>query len=271
MQNDVSYVGIKDFNQMYPPTEDPYANENLGAYTSSENKITHLSKIKSIFDPSEQKDILETIRKSKKFYPSDFKGGGRDFYIASSLQTFEVSFDENEKIKKEIITTRIYQNQNREIRRIMKTAIERLGKELNWKNSTHHIACNAIDYHFTKDSEEPLDWHSDGFNLATSHSFVILLSDPNDQESGWTGGDFLYTGRREFDKEDTELSRLSIKTKNGVVNDPKFPIWSLTPSLNDGILFGNRGMNHKITAMTPLKEQGRRMILTIFAFPEPIL
>lgn len=262
---------IKDFIESYSSMgiELP---EGFPCPSSTDNRIIHLRKVYGVFTPEEGSKCLKTIRASKNFGPSaKFRGGKRDFYIAPTIDHFEVQF-KGGKVQGDLITSPIFTKQSPNIKKIIIVAMESLAKALDWQDTTRNLACNAIDYHFTKNAEEPLEWHCDGWATESHHSFVILLSDPNDSKIGWTGGDFLYTAARVFEfsklayEDRKKIYDLSDATKGEAQNDPSFPIWKISPSPNDGILFGNAGMRHKITSMSPLSDEGSRMVLTVFDF-----
>lgn len=265
---------IRDFHSSYTSGEIEVSPDFPKLSTTE--KIVHLSKVRNVFIPEEGKIFLKAIRSSKKFEPSfSYEGGKRDFYIADTLDHFEVQFDGNGKINDELISSSLYTRQSRTIKFLMIRTFERLAQELNWKNTTQCLAFNAIDYHFNKDSKEPLQWHNDGFEIPSEHSFVVLLSDPNDEETGWTGGDLLYTAGRVIDyskttrKDRKKIYKISNATKGEIKNEPNSPVWQISASQYDGILFGNKGMQHKVTSMSPLKNTGRRMIVTAFSFGTP--
>ena len=265
---------VKDFTESYSSigVELP---EGFPSPSSADNRIIHLRKVCNVFTPEEGRKCLQAIRASKNFGPSaKFKGGKRDFYIAPTIDHFEVRFKQG-KVQEDLIISSIFTKQSPNIKKIMIVAMERLAKELDWQNTTRNLACNAVDYHFTKNAEEPLEWHCDSWTTESHYSFVILLSDPNDSENGWTGGDLLYTAARvfEFSKLEYEdrkkIYDLSEATKGEAQNDPSSLIWKISPSYNDGILFGNKGMRHKVTSMSPRNDEGSRMILTVFDFGTP--
>ena len=272
MAGPVTYPTVRDYIDEYPAHEDPHT--NLGPWSPDE-RIMFLRKVSSVFASATLSKVVHDIRAAKSSEaPSPFKGGHRVFYInGGQPEIFEVVFDAEGKVQKELIDNTCYKTQTAAIQEIAITIIERLGDELNWKGTRQRIAFSAVEYQFSRATEEPLDWHEDNLYefsahsfIPSSYSFITLLSDPADSVTGWTGGDFLYTGKRSFEKSvfHEELER----TKCAVLNDPHSPTWKIRPSLNDGILFGNKGMNHKITAPIPLSETGSRMIFTIFSFPE---
>ena len=194
---------IKDFDSMYV-SEEIEVPPDFPALYSPEERIVHLSKVREVFSQSEGAVFLNAIRESPKCSSSAiFNGGKRDFYISGVLNYFKVVFDENGKINDQLIKNSKYTNQPLLIKKLMITlTMERLAQELKWKNTTQCLSCNAIDYHFTKYSEEPLDWHSDALGipvLSAEHSFIVLLSNPDDENTGWTRGDFLYTAGRAID------------------------------------------------------------------------
>lgn len=263
--------GIKDCSECYlsRAIEVP---KDFPKLVADESKIMHLSKVHGVFSQEQGSIVLEAIRASKKFGMDDeYENGKRKFYISPNIDSFKVQF-KNGKVQQDLIADRKFTSQDPSIQMIMIFAMQRLAKELHWENTTHNLACNAIDYHFTKDSKEPLKWHNDGFERQADYSFITLLSDPEDKDSGWTGGDLLYTTSRvdsysklEY-KERLKILKLLPPTNGEILNEPNSPIWKISHSHNDGILFGNKGMRHKVTAMAPLHEKGRRMILTVFDF-----
>lgn len=245
-----------------------------------DNKIQYLSKVYQVFNPPAVELIEREIRASRKFFPdANYEGGKRCFYIQNQVLPYEVRF-QNGQVQVDSITSPHFTQQTKKIKLTLTEAMESLAAALNWTNTTHKISCHAVDYHFKKDSKEPLTWHNDDYFLNPSevlsadHSFIILLSNPNDKESGWKGGDFLYTSGREFNMESADsetwmkFGALRDKTERALYNEPNSPVWEMKPSQNDGILFGNKGMNHKVTAMEPLGENGRRLILTLFDYGE---
>ncbi|MGK5595583.1 MAG: hypothetical protein ACSNEK_09555 [Parachlamydiaceae bacterium] len=262
---------IRDFSESYF-----YRGVNLPdgfpSPSSICHRITHLCKVSSVFTQEECREFSKAIRASKVVTSiAQRKGGRRDFYIAPAVNHFEVKFKEG-TVQENLITSPRYTQLSSDIKKIVLLAMERLAKELNWENTTRHLACYAVEYHVTHGADEPLIWHNDGWASEAEYSFVILLSDPNDIEKGWSGGDLLYTAARVFelarldDKARKKLDDLSDATKGEAKNDPSFPIWKISPTYGDGILFGNKGMRHKITAMSPQKNEGSRMVLTVFDF-----
>lgn len=245
-----------------------------------DNKIQFLTKVREVFNPPALELIEREIRASRKFFPDDsYEGGKRCFYIQDQVFPYEVRF-KNGEVQGDSITSPQFTEQTKNIQLTLTMAMESLAKALNWTNTTHKISCHAVDYHFTKGSKEPLTWHNDTFFSSPSevipseHSFIILLSNPNDKDTGWKGGDLMYTKGRDFNMESADsetwmkFGALRDKTQRALYNEPNSPVWQMNPSLNDGILFGNKGMNHKVTAMEPLGENGRRLILTLFDYGE---
>ncbi|HEV8052892.1 MAG TPA: hypothetical protein VGP47_10390 [Parachlamydiaceae bacterium] len=238
-----------------------------------DNKIKFLKKVLEVFDPQSIEGLEHEIRASQEFLPNTFYSGGtKHYYIQRLIDPYDVQFKDG-KVQIDLIDSFKFKKQSLSIQKILVTAMERLAKELNWNNTTHKISCNTIEYRFYKKECEPLAWHSDErLSIPSEHSFIILLSNPQDKETGWSGGDLLYTSARDFkheDLDDNEFEKtLPFYQKGALLNEPNSEIWQMQYTQNDGILFGNRGMNHKVTAMYPLNCNGRRLILTLFDFGE---
>lgn len=270
---------IRDFSSVYTSREIELP-KNFPKSYPNENKIKHLTKVREIFDPQKVEKFEREIRASYNFgRPFSFEGGKRHFYVQDDLDPYHVQF-KNGQVQINSIKSSNFHNQPRIIKKILIIAMERLAKELNWTDTTHKISCMAMDYQFLKGAKEPLPWHTDDFYRCGSgastaeYSFIILLSNPNDPETGWKGGDLSYTTARDFKLGEIEYEeRLKIRalrdeTHGEVLNEPNSSVWQMQPEQNNGILFGNRGMKHKVTAMEPLKDNGRRLILTVFDFGE---
>lgn len=272
----MSYLdSIKDFDKRYYFSKKIPIPSSFPELFPLEDRIARLTKVRGIFNPEDCQEYVKALRASPECsLAASFKEGARKFYICAVITPYPVEFC-NGKVNLETFKAPEYIGQIPIIRQIMITAMERLAAELHWKDTTQYLACNAIDYQlFGKDTSEPLTWHCDGFESKTKHSFVVLLSDPNDVNEGWTGGNFQYTAARAFKRpEDFDLRvrviALQQETRGELFNDPASPIWEITPSYNDGILFGNQGMQHKITAPVPIAETGNRMILTVFDYGTP--
>lgn len=235
-----------------------------------------LQKVSAIFPPPLVcSDLANEIRNTREFGSLKFMGGHRVFFIAPTVEDFPVQFTANKVVVESIAKHVTYKNQPTAIQKMILIAMERFAQELNWGNSVHHLCWNAVDYHFYKGSQEPLTWHSDFFRKEAHYSFITYLSDPQDKVCGWSGGDVLYTAARHFNLSDLEqgerekVCQLGDQTEEAIFNDPSYPIWRISPSQNDAILFGNLGMRHRVTPMSPLQEQSSRMIFTIFDFGTP--
>lgn len=260
---DANYPNVRDYNDKYFLPEAAVSKSWI--YPYEVDKIISLKKVPGIFTPMESRELIELCEKEGAKGRDDFyKGGERKFYVDDFSEKFKVKFYEG-KVQS-IEQSRL----NDSVKKLAIIAIERLAEELNWEKTVErHLGCGVVGYTFTEGSDEPLFWHSDVF---AKHSFIILLSDPNDPKNGWKGGDLLYTGARNFVLSDISTNQMSDlmdamrKTKGAIGNDPNYPVWQITPSCNDGILFGNEGMQHKVTAMAPLNEVGSRIIFTLFDY-----
>src|SRR3990167_1253760 len=262
---------IKDYNASYI-SEAIQIPKDMPEPFVQEDRIMYLQKVRQVFSSEQGVVCSRIIRDSKKMGPSaSFQGGKRDFYLFSQIKPFEVFFDQFGKIDEQSITHEEFIAKPSAIKRIMLFVMQRFGQELSWKNATHVLACNAIDYHFSKDSQEPLQWHCDTGEAQAKYSFITLLSDPSDNETGWSGGNLLYTISRDLHRpenydERSKLCDLIDKLPREIFNQPNAPVWSIEPSLNDAILFGNKGMNHKVSPLVPINETGKRLILTVFDY-----
>ncbi len=266
-----SFDIIKDYTESYISEHYPLPEGMLEPFVQND-RIVHLQKVRQVFSPQQGAACARIIRASEQMgYPSSFKGGKRIFYLFSQIEPFEVFFNQFGKIDEQSIRYDKFLKQSSLIKKIICIAMERLAQELSWKGTTHVLACNAIDYHFSKDSQEPLEWHCDTGEAQAKYSFITLLSDPSDKETGWNGGNLLYTASRalhfpENYDERIKLYDLISKLPREIFNQPNTPVWSIEPSLNDAILFGNKGMKHKVSPMMPINETGKRLILTVFDY-----
>ena len=266
------YRNINGFTTAYISEEIALPEDFVKSYPI-DNKIQYLSKVREVFDPHSVEVVEREILASKKFWPdASYDGGKRHFYIQDYINPYKVQFKDGQ-VQVDLIKSPEFTQQSANIKKILITAMERLAKELNWTNTIHKISCNAIDYQFSKGASEPLNWHTDNLEtVPAEHSFIILLSNPNNKYTGWNGGDLLYTARKEFKLEslnDDELQKTRpFYQKGTLLNEPRSIVWQMQSTQNDGILFGNRGMNHKVTAMEPLSGDGKRLILTLLDFGE---
>jgi hypothetical protein len=261
---------IKDYTASYiSPSYSPP--QELPEPFVQNDRIMHLQKVRQVFSAQQGPACARVIRASENMGSSNLQGGKRFFYLFKGIEPFEVSFDPLGKINEPSISNASFIAKPAVIKKIMLIAMERLAKELSWKDTTHVLACNAIDYQFSKDSQEPLQWHCDTGEAQARYSFITLLSDPADSETGWSGGNLLYTTARalhwpeDYDQRHN-LFALIGKLPREIFNQPHAQIWSIEPSLNDAILFGNKGMNHKVTPLMPLNKTGERLILTVFDY-----
>ncbi len=103
----------------------------------------------------------------------------------------------------------------------------------------------------TCSGSKAMDWHQDpGEDYepeATDFSLVGWLSDRNDPEHGWDGGEFMIRPGRRLDS----YTQTDITT--------------LTPKFNTALLFNNAAHSHAVTAIVPKKETTRRDLMVITA------
>lgn len=262
------YKLIQDYDYTYESGEIKIP-EDIPAALSEIDRNPLLKKIAAVFELEEGRVCLEDIRNSKNYGPP---GAKWNQYISCAIDSFAVSFDRNGKVEKELLISEKYTVQTKAIQQIMVKMMERLASELSWTNTTRRLGCFAVDFKSDKSSsDEPLRWHSAGYEAIAKHSFHVLLSNPNDESTGGTGGDLLYTFGRRFARSDDwnerrKIYSLNEKTQGEFLNEPNTTVWQMSYSQNDGILIGNEGMRHKITTLHPTNAICTRLMLIILDY-----
>lgn len=267
------HPNISERSTCYLPNRpDPYECLFKDVKKSPIERVEYLKQV-PVFSPGELSKIRDTIREVEVAEASPFDGGKRRFYLQSSTMSSPVRFDEFGNIDGVFLKAQkgsLYNQLSESVQEIAFRAISCMAKELQWGNCEVDIAFSAIEYHFGKGAKAPLAWHEDDMfrNGAALYSMVVLLSDPKDPDSGWTGGDLLYTKSRDispFMISSTILKKHHKESSKGEEdNDPNSPIWSITPVKGEGALFGNQGMRHYVTHFVPNGNEGSRMIFNVW-------
>lgn len=152
---------------------------------------------------------------------------------------FPVSFDENGVVLNEEITKQYIAYENiATIQKVVKVALEWMGKELSWHHNTLQMSMSIMQHYRLKKGEttKAIPWHSDNSRF----TLVILLDD----QQQWTDGHFLF--RKVGEKE-----------------------CSYTPQQGYGVLFDNSSTEHCLESFTTLQDNVDRTILTIHEKPTP--
>lgn len=260
---------VRDFDAV-SPSDDSYASYQIEEVLDfGEQRKCLLRKVKNIFNQNDLQGLIEEFKTATPQMQFKDPLTRKIFIHSTGLEL--VRFYEGKITHRSMDKCLFYQNSSPLIQRAIRVALERFGEELGCKNEKIKASCAGISYHLTSEESNlaPLKWHSDdsGSYGPVDYTMVVLLSDPTDE--GWTGGKFLYTGRREIDWYNVYLKKI-INNSNSILNHPKFPIWQATPSTNDAILFGNYGMNHNLTPIKPTNDRTTRIIFSLFVkMPKP--
>jgi hypothetical protein len=97
-------------------------------------------------------------------------------------------------------------------------------------------------------ASEAMGWHQDpgeDFEPQADYSLVLMLSDKDDPDYGWTGGEF--------------------KIRSGLPEDKydEADVETIIPEYNQAILFNNRINSHATTEVVPKTEKSKRDIIVI--------
>lgn len=261
------YSQVQDYNQIIMPQQIDCSDLPEAVVCGD---IPYMKKVRNIFG-SDLAGLIEELNRNepKSMYTS--KLGNTKVFISSVLEFNEIKFNAKGLVKTKSFENHlnVQENPSPSIQKAIKIAFERFSLEMGWKKETKYLSCNVVVQSFS-DEYPSIKWHSDHANLPPftkpEYSLVALLSDPNNMKKGWSGGDFLYTRRREFSKCSDRVIKKAKETQCQIFNCPNSPIFQTNPEQDVGILFRNSGMNHRIT---PLKgkgtERAERIIFAVFA------
>lgn len=108
-------------------------------------------------------------------------------------------------------------------------------------------------------SSEPMHWHQDpgeDYDMMADFSLVLMLSQQNDPQHGWHGGEFKI--------------RPGLPTDSYTENDVEYII----PNYNQAILFNNKTHSHAVTAITSNNIAGKRDLIVVPLYfgkiPQPV-
>jgi len=108
-------------------------------------------------------------------------------------------------------------------------------------------------------TSEPMDWHQDpgeDYTIMADYSLLLMLSNQNDPECGWSGGEF--------------------KIKPGLPTEVCLEenIQTIIPQYNQAILFNNKLHSHAVTAVVAQLLKTKRDLLVVPIYfdkiPKPV-
>jgi hypothetical protein len=259
---------VKNYDSVHEPIN-KYSYYNLKeSYDYDGERKCLLKKVNNIFNSSDLINIVSELDNIKPV--QQFKDPlHRSIYLSDWFYMEKIKFNNGIILDESLSQFQHYQNSTPLIQKAIRIAIERFGVEMGYKNEEIKVKWNAIKYNLSSEQSElnPLQWHTDtvvdGDYTYADYTMVVLMSDPLDPQHGWSGGNFLYSGRREIERFNG-LINLKRQTNNHITNHPAFPTWEISPSVNDAILFGNFGMNHTVTPIRPNNHLGQRIIFSLF-------
>src|ERR1700722_17949265 len=171
-----NYSKVQDFINIFP-AKNKYQACVLPKCKISNNRSIYLQKIKAVFDNKDIKNLTEVLDTTQPIRSIKFKGGKRDIFIKDTLFFEEWKFDEKGNIDDFRFNSKLFHEQIPIIQDIVKKAINRMSQELQWKNQSMEISCNAATYQFSGPYEAPLTWHSDNGVVRNSKGKVVFVDD----------------------------------------------------------------------------------------------
>jgi hypothetical protein len=129
---------------------------------------------------------------------------------------------------------------------VVNIALKRFGQELKLVG-THDVGISFVKTRISQIGTGNFKWHTD---RETSWTMRTLLSEPNDLEKGWTGGEISRSTYYLHSDRNSKENRISIA-------QPKESVKVHVPVFGGSILFHNINAMHLDREMNPRKEDTR--------------
>jgi hypothetical protein len=222
---------VRDYHSIYPPK----GKDDLEDSSDFEKKRKcFLKKVCNVF---EQSDLQELVGEFNAAEPLSQDILDRSILLSNQLKMERVKFRHGKVSHRALSQYSYYKNSTSLVQKAIRIAMERFAGEIECKDEVIKMTCSAIKYRLVTGEalQNSVQWHTDyvleKMYAPADYTMLVLLSDPYDSDFGWSGGNLLYTGRREI-KWFNGLDQLKNRTKNGVTNHPEFPIWEIQPTPN---------------------------------------
>lgn len=228
---------LSQISTIYGDTEKMYRHYSEGkpAPTFTGQACVSLPRI---VDPLLVKDALNDIQ-SRKMIDRELN---REHFWGKGGIWNEVEFDQQHQPRK----LESFSEYAEPTQTVVQLALQRFGQELKLIGG-QKIAASFIRYHIPTQGLNSFGWHIDQY---ASWTMITMLSDPDDPQTGWSGGD-LY--RSTFYSSYYPLGFIQ----------PQESIQCYKYQQYNAILFHNFNVLHQVSAMFPRKHHADRIILKL--------